>query len=366
MLSAIALSPFGLGSGAIAAPTSVVVPTVPITRRPTTPVVVPTTPTRTPGNVVLPIYSSPNAPAVILPTPPKSTPSPIVNRPTYAGSNTENGGLVYRVVVASNSTLTKQQVQRVIPDAFSTTVNGRPVIQAGIFREQSKAKEVQQLLNRNNLSAAVLSASANDVNFNPPPSTPVKSTPGAVDLPSVPKSGTVVVIDPGHGGGDPGAIGIRGLQEAEINLDISQQVVALLKQKGVNAMLTRTRDVEIDLEPRVAFAEKANADVFVSIHSNSFDASRTDVSGVETYHYSGGSGQRLAQSVHKNLIRDTGARDRGVKTANFYVIKYTDMPAILVEVGFVTGSDDAARLSSTSGRAKTAQAIAKGILEYLQ
>lgn len=364
MLSAIALSPFGFGAGAIAVPASVVVPTVPITRTPTTPTVVPTAPTNR-GNVVIPIYSSPNAPAVILPPPPRSTPAPIVNRPTYAGSNTENGGLVYRVVVASNSVLTKQQVQRVIPDAFSTTVNGKSVIQAGIFREQSKAKEVQQLLNRNNLSASVLSASANEMNRNPTPTAP-KTAPGAANLPSVPKSGTVVVIDPGHGGGDPGAIGIRGLQEAEINLDISQQVVALLKQKGVNAMLTRTRDVEIDLEPRVAFAEKAKADVFVSIHSNSFDASRTDVSGVETYHYSGGSGQRLAQSVQRNLIRDTGARDRGVKTANFYVIKYTDMPAILVEVGFVTGSEDAARLSSTSGRAKTAQAIAKGILEYLQ
>lgn len=364
MLSAIALSPFGFGAGAIAVPASVVVPTVPITRTPTTPTVVPAAPTNR-GNVVIPIYSSPNAPAVILPPPPRSTPAPIVTRPTYAGSNTENGGLVYRVVVASNSVLTKQQVQRVIPDAFSTTVNGKSVIQAGIFREQSKAKEVQQLLNRNNLSASVLSASANEMNRNPTPTAP-KTAPEAANLPSVPKSGTVVVIDPGHGGGDPGAIGIRGLQEAEINLDISQQVVALLKQKGVNAMLTRTRDVEIDLEPRVAFAEKAKADVFVSIHSNSFDASRTDVSGVETYHYSGGSGQRLAQSVQRNLIRDTGARDRGVKTANFYVIKYTDMPAILVEVGFVTGSEDAARLSSTSGRAKTAQAIAKGILEYLQ
>jgi N-acetylmuramoyl-L-alanine amidase len=109
----------------------------------------------------------------------------------------------------------------------------------------------------------------------------------------------VVVIDPGHGGRDPGALGINGLREKDIVMSISQQVAANLNQFGIQAVLTRQNDREIDLEPRVQLAERVNGTVFVSIHANSVDLSRPEVNGVETYYYSTGRG--LARSIHNHL-----------------------------------------------------------------
>lgn len=265
------------------------------------------------------------------------------------------------------SDLTQQQVRTLVPQAFRTSLNGQPVLQAGVFREQGKAVELQQLLTRNRVQASILSGQATEL---PPPSAPrveaPSPNPSGNPLPAVPRNGKIVVIDPGHGGGDPGAIGIGGIRESDVVLDISRQVTALLKQQGVEAVMTRTRDEEIELEPRVQFADRANADVFVSIHANAFDANRTDVNGIETYYFSGGSGQPLARAVQDSLLQELGARDRGVRTANFYVIRYTSMPAILVETGFVTGTEDAARLASPAGRTRIARAIARGILQYLR
>jgi N-acetylmuramoyl-L-alanine amidase len=265
------------------------------------------------------------------------------------------------------SELMQQQVRNVVPQAFRTSLNGQSVIQAGVFREQNKAVELQQVLTRNNVQATVLPGQASQLPVTSPPRvSPPSTNPGTTPLPSVPRNGTVVVIDPGHGGRDPGAIGIGGIRESTIVLDISRQVVSLLKQQGVEAVLTRSGDEEIDLEPRVRFAERANADIFVSIHANAFDARRTDVNGIETFYYSGGSGQPLARAVQNSLVRELGARDRGVKTANFYVIRYTSMPAILVEAGFLTGSEDSAILASAAGRSRIANAIARGVLQYLR
>jgi len=369
-LAAVALSPFGIAQAAIAAPGSVVVPTIPSSG---SSLGVPTTPRPSTPAVVVPVYS-PSQPTrnPVVTTPGRLPPVPTVQQPSTRPivrnpgiSQPSSGGLIYRVVVTNASEIAQQQVKTLVPQAFRTSLNGQPVIQAGVFREQSKAMELQQLLNRNNLQATVLSGQASQL---PTPSPQVNSPSSkpSTPLPSVPRTGTIVVIDPGHGGGDPGAVGIGGIRESEITLDISRQVVALLKQQGVEAVLTRSRDEEIDLEPRVQFAERANADVFVSIHANSFDASRTDVSGIETYYYSGGSGQALAKLVQNSLLQELGARDRGVKSANFYVIKYTSMPAILVETGFVTGSEDAARFRTAAGRSRIAKAIARGILEYIR
>ncbi|WP_171574374.1 N-acetylmuramoyl-L-alanine amidase family protein [Leptolyngbya sp. Cla-17] len=364
--SAIALSPLGFASAALAAPGSFVVPTVPInaptsaggafpySRSPGAAVVIPM-----PNSSPLPRYPTPyptgTSSGKLPPLPNRITPTPIP-QPSIL-----NGKLAYRVVVNGADAA---RVSAVVPGAFRTLVNGQSVVQAGVFREQGKATELQQILNRNNLQAMILPVQANEVPSKPVPSTSPSLNPTLTPLP-IPKSGITVVIDPGHGGGDPGAIGIGGLQEKEITLSVSQQVVALLKQKGVNAVLTRSGDQEVELAPRVDFAEQANADVFVSIHANSFTASRTDVSGIETY-YSSSDGLSLARTIQTNLLQELGARDRGVKQANFYVIKYTDMPAALVEIGFVTGAEDAARLASATGRTKIAQAIARAILQYVQ
>lgn len=198
----------------------------------------------------------------------------------------------------------------------------------------------------------------------PRTTTPSIANPLPSQLPRVPSGRLVVVVDPGHGGPDPGAVGIGGLQEKEIVLDIGIKVANLLQQQGVQAVLTRQDDRDLDLEPRVQMAEQVNATAFVSIHANSISLSRPDISGLETYYYQ--SGAELAQAIHQNVLAATGVPDRRVRTARFYVLRRTSMPSVLVEVGFVTGRDDALRLSDPAYRSQMAEAIVRGILQYLQ
>lgn len=200
---------------------------------------------------------------------------------------------------------------------------------------------------------------------NPIPVTPPQAGYPSTDLPSVPNSRIVVVIDPGHGGPDPGAIGINGIREKDIVLPISLEVASLLEQQGIQVVLTRQDDRNLELEPRVQIAERANANLFVSIHANAISLSRPDVNGIETYYYSN-DGLRLAQVLHASMVQNTGSADRGVRQARFYVIRNTSMPAVLLETGFVTGRDDAPRLADPAYRSQMAGAIARGILLYVQ
>lgn len=182
-------------------------------------------------------------------------------------------------------------------------------------------------------------------------------------LPTAPNGRPVVVIDPGHGGPDPGAVGIGGLRETDIVLDIGQQVTSLLERQGITVVLTRNGEYDLGLEPRVQMAQQANATIFVSIHANAMPANRSDISGIETYYYD--SGKQLAAVIHQTILEDTGAHDRRIRQARFYVIRRTTMPAVLVEVGFVTGVEDAAQLNTSAYRSRMAAAIARGILRYL-
>lgn len=174
----------------------------------------------------------------------------------------------------------------------------------------------------------------------------------------------VVVLDPGHGGSDPGAIGIGGLREKDIVLPITQEVARLLEAQGVQAILTREQDRTLDLAPRTQLANRVDGTVFVSIHANAINMSRPDVNGIETYYYQ--NGLRLAQTIHSSILQNLEVRDRRVRQARFYVLRNTSMPAVLVEVGFVTGREDAANLSDPAFRNQMAAAIAQGILQYLQ
>ena len=193
-----------------------------------------------------------------------------------------------------------------------------------------------------------------------------KRTYNYLQLPNVKRNKFTVVIDPGHGGPDPGAIGIGGLRETDVVLEISKIVKELLYEKGVKVMLTRKTEVDLDLPPRASFANNADADIFVSIHANASRGKRRDINGLETFYYRGWKGRLLAKRIQKQILRvSPGSPDRGVKQGRFYVIKNTRMPAVLVEVGFLTGRLDARRLEKISHRKRLAYAISKGILEYL-
>ena len=222
-------------------------------------------------------------------------------------------------------------------------------------------------LGEGDLTAAVAVGRAGS--WTPRAPVPTSRTPLSADgLPTVPRGRYLVVLDPGHGGPDPGAVGIGGLRETDVVLDVSLQAARLLQARGVQVMLTRTSEVDVDLPPRVAMANSAGATVFVSLHANALSMARPDVNGVETFFFSGGSGgsQALAASLQQRLMAvSPGTPDRGVKAGRFFVIRRSVMPSALVEMGFVTGAIDAPRLASPDFRRNLAQAIAAGILDYL-
>jgi N-acetylmuramoyl-L-alanine amidase len=185
-------------------------------------------------------------------------------------------------------------------------------------------------------------------------------------LPSrrVPRGRALVVIDPGHGGKDSGAPGLGGLLEKDVVLPISKRVAAILEQNGVQTVLTRDSDYFVELQGRVDIAARANATLFVSVHANSVDR-RPDVNGLEVYYYD--SGYSLAEVVRQTILQNISTiKDRGTRKARFYVLRKSSMPSILVEVGYMTGREDNPRLGSTEYQNRMAEAIARGVLRYLQ
>ena len=187
--------------------------------------------------------------------------------------------------------------------------------------------------------------------------------------------GRKIAIDPGHGGSDSGAIGPTGVMEKSVTIRVSKEVKRLLEAEGATVILTRTGDTEVsskgaqataveELEARCEIANKANADIFISIHADAF--TNREVKGTTAYYYTKGSPQsrRLADSVRTALIDSIGTLDRGTQTSNFYVVKHTDMPSILVEISFISNADEERMMNSEAGIKKIARGIADGIADY--
>jgi N-acetylmuramoyl-L-alanine amidase len=262
----------------------------------------------------------------------------------------------------SNSPLTRVQIRQQDPRTVVILVQPGAGTQIGELNQLNDELLALQLQpSRGSGSSQVIGAIPVPAPERTTP--PVRATPPA-SMPRVPNGRMVVMIDPGHGGKDPGTIGIGGVQEKNVILPISQEVAAILEQQGVQAVLTRTSDYFVSLEGRVQMADRANANLFVSIHANAISMSRPDVNGLETYYYS--SGQRLAQTIHNSILQSVDVGDRRVRQARFYVLRKSSMPSVLVEVGFLTGRDDSAKLANPNYRSQVAQAIARGILQYIQ
>lgn len=180
----------------------------------------------------------------------------------------------------------------------------------------------------------------------------------------------LVVLDAGHGGSDPGAIGVTGLKEKDVNLAITLALDQLLRQAGLRTILTRSGDTYPTLEDRARIANEARANIFVSVHSNA--AGGPEAQGTETF-YQGTpedyslEGCRLAELIQDELITALGSVDRGARThwKSLYVLNHTNMPAALVEVGFLTNAEEEARLKDPAYQARAARAIAEGVLAYL-
>ncbi|WP_336881549.1 N-acetylmuramoyl-L-alanine amidase [Priestia koreensis] len=175
-------------------------------------------------------------------------------------------------------------------------------------------------------------------------------------------SNPVIVIDPGHGGSDSGAVG-NGLQEKNLTLDIATRAKNyVVANYPATVYMTRSSDATVSLEDRASYANSVGASFFVSMHINS--ATATSANGLETYNYYGSiNGAQLATSAY-NKLKTSYSSLRGVKEAGFYVLKYTNMPAMLGETGFISNSTDAANLGSASFRQNLAAQYAQGMHEY--
>ncbi len=215
-----------------------------------------------------------------------------------------------------------------------------------------------------------------------------------------------IVIDAGHGGGDPGAIGRAGLRERDVVLDIAKRLASLLRSSGYNIIMTRSTDVFIPLLRRVQLANNSKADLFISIHAN---ANRVrSLSGFEVYCISGNANDyrraisaaeketlnlgsacisspslnlrtilwdmvytnnraqslELARDICRSIDSNLNTRVIGIKSANFYVLKGTSMPSILVEIGFLSNSNEERMIRNSSYRQQMASAIASAIADY--
>jgi N-acetylmuramoyl-L-alanine amidase len=169
-----------------------------------------------------------------------------------------------------------------------------------------------------------------------------------------------VVIDPGHGGHDRGAVRGGRHPEKVYALDVSRRVAARLHRAGFRVVMTRQNDSFVSLSGRCAIANRQRQAVFVSIHFNA--AARRGADGIETFYY-GRRAYRLAASVHRQLVRAAGTDNRGVRRRAFYVLRHTRCPAILVEGGFLTNPREGARIAhSAAYRQRLADAIASGII----
>ena len=200
----------------------------------------------------------------------------------------------------------------------------------------------------------------------------IVNTPVASDVALSNVKNKIITIDPGHGGSDSGAVGPNGYTEKEGAFAISQKVASILNQSGAKVVMTRDSDVDVygpnasarnELQARVDVGNNANSDIFVSIHCNAFV--NPAANGTQTFYYgSSYQGQRLAQSIQEKMIEANGLRDRGISTCNFYVVKHSYMPAVLIETAFITNYDEEALLSDDEWQTTMAKAIAEGINEY--
>lgn len=173
-----------------------------------------------------------------------------------------------------------------------------------------------------------------------------------------------IVIDPGHGGSDSGAVS-EGMLEKHINLQISRKVKQKLLQQGYTVIMTREQDEAVTLEERVRISNDSNADLFVSIHQNAIEDSVTH--GIETWFERGNKDSKeLANKIQGSIAGLTGEKNRGIKdSTSYHVTRNNNAPSVLVECGFITSDYERPLLSMDEYQEKIADGIVEGINQYL-
>jgi N-acetylmuramoyl-L-alanine amidase len=173
-----------------------------------------------------------------------------------------------------------------------------------------------------------------------------------------------IVIDPGHGGKDPGATSSSGYEEKSVNLDVAVQIAQILKEKGLKVIMTRNNDEFIELEERAAIANRNKADIFISIHSDASVKSSTNGFTVYVERSSPSTSINLANAIDRRMSQ-TGLNSNGVKKANYRVLTHTGCPAVLIELGYLSNYWEAKQLRNKDKQRQLSQAIADGITDYI-
>ncbi|SMB89359.1 N-acetylmuramoyl-L-alanine amidase [Thermanaeromonas toyohensis ToBE] len=171
-------------------------------------------------------------------------------------------------------------------------------------------------------------------------------------------------LDPGHGGPDPGAVGASGLMEKEVTLEVALMLGERLSIAGCDVVFSRREDVDVSLPERVALFNRAKVDLVVSLHVNS--SSSQEASYLSTYILApGGQAEKAARFIQKEMVEALKWPDGGVREANFYILRETEAPAVLVEMGFLSHPQEEAALRRKETRQTLALALARGIALYL-
>lgn len=211
------------------------------------------------------------------------------------------------------------------------------------------------------------------VETTPSVTTPSGTTTEPVFTPGL--KGKIIALDAGHGGSDTGAIGPTGVTEKGVTLRVAKALQKLLQVEGATVLMTRTTDTEVspkkanasdveELQARCDVGNDGNADIFISMHMDSFTNSTP--SGTTGYYYTKGSkaSQRLAQYVSEGVVTALGTGNRGTKSCNFYVVKHTDMPATLVEMAFISNDKEEKLMNSEAGINRAAEGILNGLRRF--
>ncbi len=173
-----------------------------------------------------------------------------------------------------------------------------------------------------------------------------------------------IIIDPGHGGQDSGAVGTRGTLEKNLTLVTAKLVYDKLKSAGANVFLTRSNDTYISLNSRVSTSHYRNSEAFISLHFDSTTDRRA--SGTTTYYYNSLKDAPLASKMNVEIVKQAKLRDRGIKFGNFHVIRENKAPAILLELGFLSNQTEELTVASSSYQERTAQGIYNGLTQYFK
>lgn len=178
----------------------------------------------------------------------------------------------------------------------------------------------------------------------------------------------LIVIDPGHGGIDPGSV-VDGIYEKDVNLEVALKLQAALEEEGYSVMITRNDDESLSLLERTEFANEVGAELFISLHQNSYGED-TSVNGIEVYYNNrekSVESEEIAQLIQDGLITETGAKDRGIRAYNELVVtRETTMPSCLIEMGYMSNPTELALMNSDSYQDKMVTGIVNGINQFFE